>query len=57
MKKEKKVQPSSQEEKNTLTRKDFFKKAGKFALITGPALLVLLTADRARADSDIPPGG
>jgi len=52
MEEKKEIKSSPEEEKKRLTRKDLFKKAGKFALITGPALLVLLTSDRARADSD-----
>ncbi len=40
-----------------VTRSEFLKKAGKFALITGPVLAVLLTSTRAKADSTEAGGG
>ncbi len=54
MEKKKKDENLKRTDKNfKVTRKEFIKKAGKFALITGPVLAVLFTSKRARADSTI----
>ncbi len=50
-----KINNKAKEEK--VTRSEFLKKAGKFALITGPVLAVLLTSTRAKADSTGQGGG
>ena len=51
MEKSKEKDTSIEKEPMKVTRSEFLKKAGKLALITGPALAVLFTSTRAKADS------
>ncbi len=41
-----------EEDLGKTTRSEFLRKAGKLALVTAPAFLVLFTSTRAKADSN-----